>query len=238
VMTLLDAAEGIHHGRPEARIVLLGDGNAHAGIVARIEEIHRRAGSRFILAPGSSQRTAEAFAMADVVVATGARSALEGMACARPVLSVGPNGFCGVFSPETIEGFRRFNFDKGRLAGNPLASREILVDCVLRLLSDDALRGALGEFSLRYAREHLLIQTAAPAYQAMYREALERWPAGKLARLGLFAAWIGTVLRYFTYRLKRRFGLISAPPPEEIAPPPAALDPEWRVGIPVSTSPA
>jgi len=56
--------------------------------------------------------------------------------------------------------------------------------------------------------------------------------------LGLFAAWIGTVLRYFTYRLKHRFGLISAPPPEEIAPPPASLDPEWRVGIPVSTSPA
>jgi glycosyltransferase involved in cell wall biosynthesis len=238
VMTLLDAAEGIHGGAPDARIVLLGDGNAHAEILARIEAIHARAGSRFILAPGSSQRTAEAFAMSDLVVATGARSALEGMACARPVLSVGPNGFCGVLSPETIEGFRRFNFDKGRLAGNPLASRQILVDCLLRLLTDDALRREVGRFSESYAREHLLIQTAAPAYQAMYMEALEKWPSGRLARLGLFAGWVGTVLRFLAYRLKRRFGLISAPPPEEVAPPPASLDPEWRVGIPASASPS
>ncbi len=237
VMTLLDAAEAIHRGRPDARIVLLGDGNAHGGILARIEEIHSRTGARFILAPGASQRTAEAFAMSTLVVATGARSALEAMACGKVVLSVGPNGFCGVLSPETIEGFRRFNFDKGRLAGNPLAAREILVDCVLRLLSDDGLRGDLGRFSERYAREHLLIQTAAPGYEAMYREAMERWPAGSFARGGLFASWVGTVLRFFSYRIKKRIGLIAAPPPEEVAPPPASLDPDWRVGIPVPAAP-
>lgn len=237
VMTLLDAAEAIHRGRPDARIVLLGDGDAHGEILARIEEIHTRTGSHFILAPGASQRTAEAFAMSDLVVATGARSALEAMAIGKVVLSVGPNGFCGVLSPETIEGFRRFNFDKGRLAGNPLAAREILVDCVLRLLSDDALRGELGRFSERYAREHLLIQTAGPAYEAMYREAMRRWPSGSFARLGLFGSWVGTFLRFLSYRLERRFGLTSAPPPEEVAPPPASLDPDWRLGIPLSTVP-
>jgi glycosyltransferase involved in cell wall biosynthesis len=232
VLTLLDAAAEIHRREPRTRIVLFGDGNAHAEILGRIEEIHRLAGGGFILAPGTSQRTPEAFAMADLVVANGARSALEGMACARPVISVGPNGFCGVLSEETIEGFRRFNFDKGRLSGNPLAGREILVDCVLRLLADETLRRDLGRFSESYAREHLLIQTAAPAYERMYREALARWPAGRMARLGIFANWLATVCRYYAVLVRRRFGFISQPPPEEPATPPPALDPDWRLGLP------
>ncbi|HEV8335216.1 MAG TPA: glycosyltransferase family 4 protein [Candidatus Polarisedimenticolia bacterium] len=232
VLTLLDAAAEIHRREPRARIVLFGDGNAHAEILARIDEIHRLAGGEFILAPGSSHRTPEAFAMAHLVAANGARSALEGMACARPVISVGPNGFCGVLSEETIEGFRRFNFDKGRLSGNPLAGREILVDCVLRLLADEALRRELGRFSESYAREHLLIQTAAAAYERLYREALARWPAGRLARLGLFASWLATVGRYYAVLLRRRSGFISQPPPEEPATPPPTVDPDWRLGLP------
>jgi len=232
VLTLLGAAEEIHRREPRTRIVLFGDGNAHAEILAKIEEIHRLAGARFILTPGSSQRTAEAFAMADLVVANGARSALEGMACARPVISVGPNGFCGVLSEETIEGFRRFNFDKGRLSGNPLAAREILVDCALRLLADETLRRDLGRFSERYAREHLVIQTAAPAYERLYGEALAYWPAGRIARLGVFADWLATVFRFYAVLARRRFGFISEPPPEEPATPPPTLDPDWRLGLP------
>ncbi len=232
VLSLLDAAVEIQRARPRVRIVLFGDGNAHAEVLSRIGEAHRQTGREFILAPGSTHRTAEAFAMADLVVANGARSALEGMACARPVISVGPNGFCGVLSAETIEGFRRFNYDKGRLSGNPLGRRSILADSVVRILADGTLRRELGEFSWNYAREHLIIQTAAPAYEAFYREGLIRWPAGRLGRLGIFASWSATVARFYGYLARRKLGWSAQPPPEEVAPPPRSLDPEWLLGLP------
>jgi glycosyltransferase involved in cell wall biosynthesis len=227
VLALLDAAQELYRAEPRMRLVLFGDGDAHAAILQRIDQIHGLTGATFILAPGGSRRTPEAFAMADLVVANGARSALEGMACGKAVLSVGPNGFCGVLSPETIEGFRRFNFDKGRLAGNPLGDRAHLVGAVLRLLHDEALHQRLREFSLTYAREHLVIQTAAASYEKAYREAIQRG----FSRWGVLASWCAVVARFYAYRLRVRFGLIPDRPPDEPAPPPRSLDPDWRLGL-------
>jgi glycosyltransferase involved in cell wall biosynthesis len=231
ILTLLDASADIHRAVPRARIVLLGDGPAHSEVLDRIDRIHAETEARFLLAPGSMLRTPEAFAMADLVVANGARSALEGMACGRAVLSVGPNGFCGVLAPGTIEGFRRFNFDKGRIAGNPLADRGNLVRCVERILGDEQLRKRLGGFSLEYAREHLVVQAAAPRYERMYREAIGRWPAGRLGRWRILADWCAVVTRFYGYRIRRRLRWISGQPPGALEAPAGSLDPEWRIGL-------
>jgi len=227
VMTLLAAAPAIHREIPEAKVVLLGDGDRRQEILARIEEVHGQAGSEFVLAPGSSRRIPEAFAMTDIILANGARSGLEGMACGKPVISVGPNGFCGVFHPQSIDGFRRFNFDKGRLSGNPLGDVANLAGAVVRILTDEGLRRRLGEFSLEYARKHLVIQSAGEDYEALYREALaappQRWKTA--------LRWSASLARYYGYRIARRF----RPPPEgaayKLEPPPAGLDPDWRSGM-------
>jgi len=231
LISLLDAAESIHGALPQARLVLFGDGNAHDEIRARIDKIHEATGEEFILAPGSTRRTAEAFAMADVVVANGARSALEGMAVGRPVVSLGPNGFCGALTPQTIEGFRRFNFDKGRLAGNPLADQANLVAGLERLLREDELRRTLCEFSVDYARKHLVVQTASADYERMYREGIERRWDGPMGRGRVLANWLGVVARFYAYRLGRRGAGGSAPGPDQLAPPPASVDPDWQTGL-------
>lgn len=228
VLTLLDAALQVREAHPHIRIALLGDGDRRSEVLSRIEDIHRRAGEEFIVAPGSSREIPEAFAAADIVVANGARSALEAMACRRPVISVGPNGFCGVFSDETIEGFRRFNFDKGRLSGNPIGEGRHLVEAITAILEDERLRKRLSEFSLEYAKRHLLIQNAAGRYEERYREVVGDPWAGRWGRPAVFRSWLATVARYYGYRLRMR----SRPVRPTLQPPPPGLDPDWRVGLP------
>jgi glycosyltransferase involved in cell wall biosynthesis len=233
VLSLLGAAARIRRRVPAARLVLFGDGNAHDQVLARIEEVHREVGEPFVIAPGNTHRTPEAFAMADVVIANGARSALEGMACGRAVVSVGPNGFCGALTARSIAGFRRFNFDKGRLAGNPIAGADDLVACLARLVEDDALRAELERFSAAYARENLLIQSAAPEYERLYDEGLSLGWGGSAGRLRHAANWALVTARYLAYLARRRFGPDSPNRrlPSDLAPPPASVDPDWRVGL-------
>lgn len=236
VKTLLDAAARIHAAVPKARIVLVGDGDRRDDILARIEAIEARCGERFIVAPGATEETAGAFASADVVVANGARSALEAMACAKPVISVGPNGFCGAFSAETIEGFRRFNFDKGRLAGNPLGDPANLVRAIETILRDERLRRRLCEFSLSYAANHLLVQSAAGLYEELYREAVAQpWP-DPWCRMRILTRWLRSVVRFYAFRIGRpRPGKAATSPRSDhdrLTPPPPGLDPDWRMGLP------
>jgi glycosyltransferase involved in cell wall biosynthesis len=228
ILTLLDAAPVVRAANPRIRFALLGDGDRRGEVLSRIEEIHRRAGEEFIVAPGSSREIPQAFAAADIVVANGARSALEAMACRRPVVSVGPNGFCGVFSEETIKGFRRFNFDKGRLSGNPFGEGLHLVEAIARILGDEQLRETLAAFSLEYAERHLLIQHAAGRYEARYREVLGDPWAGRWGRVAVFRTWLATVARYYGHRLRMR----SRPVRDTLQPPPPGLDPDWRIGLP------
>lgn len=235
VNVLLDAAPEIHSRIPEARILLLGDGKSHQRILNDVGEINRAAGVEFVLAPGSSSRTAEAFAMADLVVANGARSALEGMACGKPIVSVGPNGFCGALTARTIEGFRRFNFDKGRLAGNPFGGRAQMVDSVAQILGDEQLYRELSRFSLDYARENLLIQRATHDFEALYREAVAD-PWGRLGRLRTLDGWLRALWGLYRWRYRRarlrRAGRRTVPRWDELLPPDPGIDPEWSTGLP------
>jgi glycosyltransferase involved in cell wall biosynthesis len=236
VLTLLDAATGIRSAIPKVRIALMGDGDRRDRILARIREIHDEVGEQFVLAPGSTPDAPAAFSAADLVVANGARSALEAMACGKPVVSAGPNGFCGALSPTTIEGFRRYNFDKGRLAGNPLGSRENLVQAARRILGDDELRRSLGEFSLSYAEEHLLIQSAASKYEDMYRQAVADPWAGRWSMLRAASDYMVVLVKYYAYlyrrRVRRRAGEDTSVDFDELLAPTQGLDPEWLMGLP------
>jgi glycosyltransferase involved in cell wall biosynthesis len=227
VMTLLEAAPAIHRELPKAKIVLLGDGDRRHEVLSRIARIHGQAGQEFIIAPGSSRRIPEAFAMTDLIIANGARSGLEGMACGKPVISVGPNGYCGLFHSASIEGFRRFNFDKGRLSGNPLGGVDNLTAAAVRILKEEGLRRRLGEFCLEYARKHLIIQSASAEYDALYHEAI----SGPLRRTRTAIGLCASLLGYYGRRIARRFRPAEEQPAYRLDPPPAGLDPDWRSGM-------
>jgi len=229
VLTLIDAAPGLREALPGLRIALFGDGDGHALVLERSAAL-----GELVTAPGSTRQTAEAFAAADLVVANGARSALEAMACARPVLSVGPNGFCGLIAASNVEGFRRFNFDKGRLAGNPIGEASQLVRVARRLLLDRELYRGACEFSATYSREHLVIQTRAEDYEAAYREVIaDPWPrSGDRRRVWL--RWGSALWRSHAHRLGRRLGRERRGPAayDRLQPPPPGLDPQWNTGVP------
>ena len=230
IQTLLDASMELKRLIPELAIVFFGDGPSRYKILERIGELNKSAGSTFLFSPGATRNTPEAYAMADVIIANGARSAMEGMACGKPVISVGPNGFCGVITERSVASFRRFNFDKGRLLDNPIGSTENLLNAINVLYSDKEMRRSLGEFSARYAGGQLLVQTAGSAYERIYESILKSasrdWPWKKI-----MFRWTKSVFFFYWQRVKGIFSREAATWRERLAPPVRGVEPEWEAGL-------
>jgi glycosyltransferase involved in cell wall biosynthesis len=111
------------------------------------------------------------FNLADCVVAV-ARTALEGMACARPVIIAGEGGYRGILTPDRLEEFAQANFT-ARVGGRPFDPQEMAAD-VIRLLQPEAapLREAYGEAGRRYVVDNLSIEAITARILDVYAEVL------------------------------------------------------------------
>lgn len=235
VMALLAAAPTLKKEVPALKIALVGDGNAADAIARSVAAIHEQAGEAFIVTPGAMSETEEAYAASNLVIANGARSGLEAMCCGKAVVSVGPNGFCGVITRETVESFRRFNFDKGRLTNNPLGHPEQLVSAVAALLNDDVLLAELGRWSHEYARGHLLVESNLTEFETLYAQGVGMAWASLSMRRRLLTGWLTSLAAFKIFLLKNRIVALTGKEPvrrgEALFPPVGGLDPEWNAGV-------
>jgi len=237
VMALLAAAPGLKKKVPDLRIALVGGGNAADAIARSVRAVHDEVGDEFIVMPGAILETEQAYVAADLVIANGSRSALEAMCCGKVVVSVGSNGFCGVLTRDTVASFRRFNFDKGRLAGNPLGQPERLVSVVADLLADRGLLAEVGRWSHAYATEHLLVKDRLPDFEAFYARGLAMAWTTPGMRWRLLRRWLLSLVAFKIYLLKSRVeafrGRDRVRRGEALFPPVGDLNPGWETGIPV-----
>lgn len=227
---VLEAAPQVHRAHPGVKVVVFGEGSGLAEMQARAGALNGAAGTDFVLLPGATSRTPEAFALADLVIGNGARSTIEAMACGKPVVSVGANGFCGVITPRSVESFRRFNFYKGSFRENPYGEASHLADTVSRLLRSPALRGDLGAFGREYACQHLLVEGGCEEYERSYREAIAC--GGRLrTRVKVAWRWMGAAAGFGWHRLAARLSPARRAWRDRPVDPPAGLDPDWQSGL-------
>ncbi|MFT5434030.1 MAG: glycosyltransferase involved in cell wall biosynthesis, partial [Myxococcota bacterium] len=92
---------------------------------------------------------------AAIVVGVG-RTLLEGMASGLPCICLGPTGFGGVVSPDTIVGMAAHNMS-GRHRFKP--SPDGLTDAINDLMADRPKRQMLGRFGQAWVREHYDIRS-------------------------------------------------------------------------------
>lgn len=94
---------------PELRLVVVGDGNRRAEVERAARDFNAAKGGEFISMLGARTDVNLLMAKSDLVVGV-SRVALEAMACARPVLLAGPQGFGGLLDEGKMNLFQKDNF--------------------------------------------------------------------------------------------------------------------------------
>ena len=169
VRFFLDAIPMLAKRVPGVRIFLAGDGEWRDEVAGRVEALNGGSMSPLVLQTGRVHEMEMAFSAADVVVGNGARSGLEGLACGKPVVSVGPSGLAGAFTPENIEDFAYYNFDKGRVFdGSTRKDPEALAETVASLLGDEKRRRELGQFGREFVVRRLGIEAGLARLEEIY----------------------------------------------------------------------
>lgn len=117
----------------------------------------------------------------EVVVAIG-RSALETMACGKPVVlagrRTGPFGgsFGGVISKDNISEIKKYNFS-GRNSSE-VTSPENMAEAIIKLLTDEKYRQGVGVFDRKIVEEEFNIEKITGQVENVYLEAFEKQKRG------------------------------------------------------------
>lgn len=153
---LIDAFAGVVRKVPDARLVILGQGELQESLT---RQVHHHALEKHVLLPGfrtdvlSLMKTADIFTMSSVMEGLGT-SLLDAMACARPIVATDTGGI-----PEVV-----VHDETGLLV--PPKDADSLADALVTLLKDEerARRyGAAGyeRVHRRFSVEHMVNETVA-----------------------------------------------------------------------------
>lgn len=169
--TLVEALPLIEREIPGVRLWILGDGDRGDEVRRRTEEANRRLGREAARAVNLRLDVPRFFNLADCVVAV-ARTAIEGMACARTVVIAGEGGYRGILTPDRLHDWAAANFT-AREGGRPLNAADMAADVVQVLKPEAAaLRQTCGEAGRRYVVENLSIEAITKQILEVYAEVL------------------------------------------------------------------
>lgn len=94
---------------PDVEIVIVGGGNVFAELCDKAEKMNKTLGSRRIVLTGGRTDIDKFAALGDFFVGV-SRSALEAMACEKPVIVAGNEGYIGIFDETKLESAIETNF--------------------------------------------------------------------------------------------------------------------------------
>jgi glycosyltransferase involved in cell wall biosynthesis len=125
------------------RFFIVGGGDILSSIRHSADSLNESSGKQSIIVTGPRTDINKFNAMSDLFIGFG-RSALEGMASARPVIIAGNQGYIGLLDQTNIETAIKTNFS-GR--GQAMTSPETFLGDILKAVSlDEGQREALGAF--------------------------------------------------------------------------------------------
>jgi L-malate glycosyltransferase len=164
LLRTVDAVRTVGRHLP-LKYVIVGDGTLRGRLERLAVEVNGELGRRAVVLAGALLDPRPAYAAADIVVGMGG-SALRGMAFGKPTVIAGEQGFSAPFTPETAERFH-YTGMYGRGDGD-LGSARLAADIGELAGQPDRLPG-LGEFSLRFVRQHFSVE-AVSAHLAEYSQ--------------------------------------------------------------------
>lgn len=173
---LVEIAPELVKIKPDLEIVIVGGGNVFPQLEEKVREINRSIGRRVIVLTGSRTDIYKFAALGDLFVGV-SRSALEAMACEKPVIVAGNEGYIGIFDETKLAAAIDTNFC---CRGLEMSSCERLLADVKTLLTNSGEENArLGSFGRTLILNNYSLSKMAQDCVKMYLAASDpkKWDA-------------------------------------------------------------
>jgi glycosyltransferase involved in cell wall biosynthesis len=159
---LIDAAALVVRDLPDARVVILGEGELRTALEHQVKHLHLE---KHVLLPGFREdvlallKSVDVFVMSSETEGLGT-SILDAMACGKPVVGTRTGGI-----PEVVE---------DGVTGLLVEPRDpkSLARAITTLLQDEALRARMGADGLARVREHFTVDRMVASTVAVYEQVL------------------------------------------------------------------
>ena len=163
---LIEAVPKLYAQISDLEVVIVGGGNDYASIKAEADAINTQLGNRIIITTGARIDINKFAASGDVFVGV-SRAALEAMACKKPSIIAGNEGYIGIFDEDKLGVSIDTNFC---CRGCKETTTEQLTKDLLTLLAPEKAerRKTLGEFSLETVKKYYSVDTMADDAMKMY----------------------------------------------------------------------
>lgn len=163
---LIEAVPKLTKHIPNLEVVVVGGGNDFDEVKKEADQTNEQLGERIIITTGARTDINKFAASCDVFVGV-SRAALEAMACKKPAIIAGNEGYIGIFDEDKLSTAIDTNFC---CRGCEETTTEHLCDDLLKILGEDKadLRARLGEYSLETVKKHYSVDTMANDALRMY----------------------------------------------------------------------
>lgn len=176
---LIEATEDLVKEIPNLEVVVVGGGNDYDAICNEAQQVNQKLGSRVVITTGGRTDINKFAASGDVFVGV-SRAALEAMACKKPAIIAGNEGYIGIFDEDKLQVSIDTNFC---CRGCGDTTTEKLRDDLLYLLKAENadLRKCLGEYSLETVKKYYSVETMARDALKMYASVVMDEPINEVS---------------------------------------------------------
>ena len=161
---------------PELEIVIVGGGNVFDKLEEKVKKINESIGRRAIILTGARTDIYKFAALGDWFVGV-SRSALEAMACEKPAIIAGNEGYIGIFDEDKLKVSIDTNFC---CRGLELSSPELLLrDLKILMTNTEEENARLGAYGREIILSHYSLSKMAKDCETMYLAASDskKWDA-------------------------------------------------------------
>lgn len=174
---LIEAIPALLQEIPDLEIVIVGGGNDLAAVESEAEEANAKVGRRVVITTGS-RTDINRFVAAGKLFIGVSRAALEAMACEKPAIIAGNEGYIGIFEEEKLRVAVDTNFC---CRGCSATTTEKLTRDILDvLLSPEEVQQELGRYARQVVLDRYSVDTMADDALCMYASVITNRPFGKV----------------------------------------------------------
>ncbi|MGB9791726.1 MAG: glycosyltransferase [Thermacetogeniaceae bacterium] len=169
---LITACDLLCDSFPGLRLFIVGDGDGYEAVREMASRVNARRGREIVSLLGARTDVNRIMAGSDLVVGV-SRVALEAMACARPVLLAGGQGFGGLLDKDNVWEFQRDNFT-GRCAGAECSVERLVAALKEFFGKDEEWRRETGLFLRQLVVERYDSRAMAREVARVYEEIMQK----------------------------------------------------------------
>lgn len=161
---------------PDVEIVIVGGGNVFDELEQKTKEMNEQLGSRRIILTGGRTDIYKFAALGDFFIGV-SRSALEAMACEKPVIVAGNEGYIGIFDEDKLDCAIETNFCCRGL--EPSSCEKLLQDVKILMTNPEVENERLGKFGRNLILDSYSLARMAQDCVDMYKAAADpkEWDA-------------------------------------------------------------